>query len=79
MQSKQFKEDTKELILPEIGMSTNYNQRFGAAAAQSPMNAGFAGALGSKMSMTATGGAGFNSNASYGPTPKTMRTISDNV
>ena len=45
-------------------VSTNYNQRFGAAQ-QSPLgHAALGGAP--KMSLTSTGGAGFNSGANYG-------------
>lgn len=32
-----------------------------------------------KMSLTSTGGAGFNSNANYGPMPRTMRTITNDM
>ena len=63
-------------------MSTNYNQKFGLAR-DSPL--GGAGVIGgqsvglNKMSLTSTGGAGFNSNANYGPMPRTMRTISNDL
>eukprot|EP00347_Sterkiella_histriomuscorum_P001332 403372439 len=80
MQARQF-QDAKnqgDLVLPDITnpmVSTNYNQRFGAAQ-QSPLgHAALGGAP--KMSLTSTGGAGFNSGAT-GYTPSTrpqMRTI----
>ena len=84
MQTKQYKEDQKELVLPDINpMSTNYNQRFGLAK-DSPLGGGIIGGGGpisgtNKMSLTSTGGAGFSSNANYGPMPRTMRTINNDV
>ena len=77
IQTMQFKDQTGGLVLPDINnpmVSTNYNQRFGAAS-QSPLGAIN---LNSKMSMTATGGAGFSSTTNYGiglGNKATMRTI----
>lgn len=63
-------------------MSTNYNQKFGLArdspSGVTPLIGGPNAGL-NKMSLTSTGGAGFNSNANYGPLPRTMRTISNEI